>query len=86
MMSEAKKAASRPSGLESNRHDISFDERGNARWNWRKYNVDIDSPDIDETFNFLKALDVEALRLEDAQLVAGEVGIDPYNSPRGRLD
>jgi hypothetical protein len=79
-MSEAKKATSRPSGLDSNRQYISFDERGTAQWNWKKY--DVDSRDIDDTFSFLKALDVETLRLEDAQLVSGEVvSGDPYNSP-----
>jgi len=84
-MSEAKKAYSRPSGLESHRRYISFDERGSARWNWKKYDVDLNATDIDDTFSFLKALDVESLRLEDAQLVPGEVvDGDPYNSPLKR--
>lgn len=84
-MSEAKKAESRPSGLDTNRRYISFDERGSARWNWRKYEIDVDSTNIDDTFSFLKALDVDSLHLEDAQLVSGEVvDGDPYNSPLKR--
>ena len=80
-MSETKKV-SPPSGLESNSRYITFDERGNAQWNWRKYDVDVDSPNIDDTFNFLKALDVESLRLDDAQILSSDVREgDPYNSP-----
>ena len=81
-MSVAKKAMSRPSGLESDSRYISFDERGNAHWNWRKYDVDVDEPNIDDTFNFLKALDVEALQIEEAKILASNVREgDPYNSP-----
>lgn len=74
------------SAHDSSAGGIDFDELGQPRWRWVTEHPGAGSLTTEDTFNYLKALDSDALSLSDDAGAAGgnppESGYDPYDTAR----